>query len=115
MVLAIRRAQPADVHDVVDVYLASWRAAYVGYLASDVADQQVEHRRGYDWLGSIVSFASEVLVAVDDDRIVGVVEATDAPGGDRDLPEVAMLYVAPPSWGTPAARALLAAGTGVDR
>ena len=37
-------------------------------------------------------------------EIVGVVEATEAPSSDRDLPEIAMLYVNPAAGAPPSPR-----------
>lgn len=109
----VRSANAGDVASIVEAYLESWRAAYEGLLPEQVINEQAELRRDHDWHRGIVADTSEVSVAVtvEADEIVGVVQATEAPGHKRDLPEITMLYVAPSAWGGPAAAALLVAGT----
>ncbi len=111
MSLIVRSANPGDVAGIVKVYLDSWRAGYEGLLAQEVLDEEIGRRRDHDWHGDIVSETCEVAVAVERGEILGVVEAADAPGADRDLPEITMLYVRPAAWGSSVATALLAAGT----
>lgn len=110
--IKLRTAQPSDGVAIAAVYLASWRAGYRDLLPDSVLDEQARLRADRDWLAPIESSSSAVVLAVDDETIVGVIQADDGHlgDGDRDLPEITMLYVVPSSWGSPAARQLLAAG-----
>lgn len=108
---ALRDAEPSDVPAIEAAYLLSWRAGYADLLPPEVLEERARQRRSYDWLDAIESHSSEVLVAVANGAVVGVVQAAEARGGDRDLPEITMLYVVPSSWGGWVAKDLLAAGT----
>lgn len=110
--MQVRRAETSDVAGIATAYLASWRAAYHGLLAPAVLEEQAGVRAGYDWVSAIRAGGRHVAVAVDGDQVVGVVEATEPPGGQRDLPEIAMLYVVPRCWGIGVGSALLTHGTG---
>lgn len=110
MTVHVRSATPSDVDGITAAYLASWRAAYLGLLPAEVLGDEVAARADYDWSRAIGGVGCYVAVTVDGDDVVGVVEAAEAPGGDRDLPEIAMLYVAPTHWGVGAGSLLLDAG-----
>lgn len=108
------RVRPAIVTDVVDIeaaYIASWRAAYEHLLPPALLEAEAKKRAAYDWASAILAATSEVVLACNDEKVVGVMQASEAAGGARDLPEITMLYVVPRCWGTSAARDLLAAGT----
>ena len=83
-----------DSADIGPAYVASWRAGYEGLLPADVLDTEADKRAAYDWAGAIRRESSFVRVAAAN-RVIGVVEASDPPGGSRDLPEITMLYVIP--------------------
>ena len=109
------RVRPAEVEEVAEItraYLASWRAGYEGLLAADVLDFEGGRRATYDWAAEVRAVSTHVGVAVAADVVLGVVEASDPPGGSRDLPEITMLYVVPEYWGTGVASSLLANGVG---
>jgi ribosomal protein S18 acetylase RimI-like enzyme len=90
----IRLARPEDVDGIAAVHSGAWQAAYRGILpASTLQAFTVENRRKF-WAGvRLGDPASErpVLVAVDQDRIVGF--AVCGPPRDSDMPFDAELYV----------------------
>lgn len=109
----VRRAIPEDVHEIEDVYLRSWRAAYGSSVGSARLEELGASRvRSFDWSDGIRSPHVEVLVGVEPERAVaGVAQANEILGGMRNLPEITMLYVDPSSWGTGLATELLAGCT----
>lgn len=112
MTLSVRPATRGDVDGIATAYIASWRAAYAGLLPVAVLEAEVATRAAYDWANAIDGVDRHVAVAVAGNDVVGVVEAAEAPGGARDLPEITMLYVAPSHWGTSAASLLHDAACG---
>jgi GNAT superfamily N-acetyltransferase len=103
----LRAARETDIVAIRACYLRSWRAAYAGFLPPDVVDAVAEQRRSFDWGRGIGADTSTVLVAVDDDRVLGVVQADEILPPPRDRPEIVMLYVDPDAWGSGVATALL--------
>lgn len=107
----LRRAEPSDVEGIELAYLTSWRAGYTGLLPEETLNREAALRRGHGWLGAIETPSSVVIVAADDQEIVGVVQAEEDLPEVSDLPAVTMLYVVPSWWGTGVARELLHAAT----
>jgi GNAT superfamily N-acetyltransferase len=107
----VRPATETDVVDIEEAYIVSWLAAYEHLLPPAVLEAEAKKRAAYDWASAILAATSEVVLACHDEEVVGVAQASEPPGGARDLPEITMLYVVPRCWGTSAARDLLAAGT----
>ena len=109
------RVRPAEVEEAAEIrraYLASRKAGYADLLCADVVDAEHAKRATCDWAAAIRGVSRHVGVAVAADAVLGVVEASDPPGGPRDLPEITMLYVVPEYWGTGVASSLLAEGVG---
>lgn len=107
----MRPAVVADVADIEAVYIAAWCAAYEDLLPAAVVEAEAAKRASYDWTSAILDAASHVALSCHHDEVVGVMQASEPPGGRRDLPEITMLYVMRRYWGTSAAPDLLAAGT----
>lgn len=95
VVVRVRPATLTDVPGVTSAYLASWRAAYAPLLDSDVVEAEAAKREHHNWASAILAQTSHVEVACQREQIVGVVQASEPPGGPRDLPEIEMLYVIP--------------------
>ena len=110
MAATIRRAERRDIVGFVTMKNEAWRWAYAGilpaeHLASLAVDQQV---RG--WRETFEHDTDPgVAIALDGDRIVGVVSW--GPTRDDDVPdatgEIGMLYVSPDHVGTGLGRRLL--------
>jgi GNAT superfamily N-acetyltransferase len=106
----VREAVDTDILLIEERYLRSWRAAYGGFLDTDVLAVEAEKRRSFDWRRGITAPTSVVLIAVGSTgQVVGVVQADEDLPAPRDLPEITMLYVDPDAWGSPVAAALLRA------
>ena len=105
------KVRPASTHDTAAItaaYIESWRAGYQGLLTDAEIEIEARQRSGYDWHAAIADSDRVVLVAENDDEIIGVAECEHNPRASR-LPELEMLYVVPSAWGTGAASALLEA------
>jgi GNAT superfamily N-acetyltransferase len=108
----IRGATPRDAAAVARVHTRAWEAAYRGLIADDVIRARASRRRE-DWELHLATRKERqhVLVAEDEDRIVGF--ATGGPSPDPDLDpattaEVSGLYVDPDHWRRGIGRTLLA-------
>lgn len=82
--VAFRHAVPDDARAIAEVHVASWRWAYRGQLADATLDALDVAEREVRWGGAIADPATIVIVAVDDDSIVGFVSA--GPTRDDDAP-----------------------------
>lgn len=83
----IRPAALEDAPRLAEIHIASWQAAYAGLLPADFlarlsAEQERRTEQWQDWL-STDSPQRSVLVAIDDDEVVGF--AHTGPSGDKDL------------------------------
>ncbi len=106
----MRGAQLADISGITECYLRSWRAAYASDLPAGVLEAEAEKRRAFDWSRGIEADTSAVFVAAEADHVLGVIQADDLLPAPRNLPEITMLYVDPPSWGSGVASLLLRSG-----
>ena len=108
--MRVRRAEPGDAPAIAGVVVASWRAAYRGLLADELLDELSVDERAVRWDSRIATRHTSVLVADDDDSIVGVC-STSAPSPDVDArprtAEMSALYVSPDRWRQGVGRALL--------
>jgi ribosomal protein S18 acetylase RimI-like enzyme len=109
MAVHLRPARPGDAGGIARVHIASWQRAYrhvfpAQYLAA-LSVQQREER----WLLALTQGTHAIVVAEDDDAIVGFVAA--GASRDEDVPEgrvgeLLTIYVTPRSWGTGIGRRL---------
>lgn len=105
--IEVRVACEADIAAIRGCYLRSWRAACDGFLPPDVVDAEAQKRRSFDWGRGVEADTSTVLIAVDDDHVLGVMQADEDLPRPRDRPEIVMLYVDPDACGSGVATALL--------
>ncbi|MFA5890993.1 MAG: GNAT family N-acetyltransferase [Actinomycetota bacterium] len=108
MKTSVRSAEVSDSDEIRSVYIESWRAGYQGLLPPEELEIQAAQRFEFDWRRAIHS-ADEgvVLVAEQEDRIVGVMQVEADPKTAGRLPWIHMLYVVPAAWGSGAAQALV--------
>jgi ribosomal protein S18 acetylase RimI-like enzyme len=98
----IRDARPRDAEGIAVVHARAWEAAYRGLLSDEVIRAHARKRRR--WWASYLKQPrerEEMLLAVEDDRIVGFASARPSPDEDAeaDQAEVGGLYVEPDAWG----------------
>src|SRR5664280_505840 len=120
---SVRPAAPADAAAVAAVQLLVWRTAYVGIIPAGALEELTEPAAVHRWsedLAAPPSRQHRVLVAVEEDRVVGL--AALAPGDappmaeDPAAGELLLLLVGPDSRnrGHGSRRFLAAAGWAVD-
>ena len=108
----VRAATPLDISAIEAVYYRSWRSAYEPLLEPELLETLAAQRsRDFDWLRGMSSSDAAVLVGVDrGGSVLGVAQVSEALHGPRDLPEITMLYVDPPAWGSGIASSLMDGG-----
>ena len=98
--MIVRIAETGDARAIAEVHVASWRAAYRGIVPDRVLDGLSVDEREARWRGQLGDGAPLILVAVEEDRVVGF----SATSGD----EIGALYVRPAMWRRGVGSALLA-------
>ena len=98
--MLVRLAEIGDARAIAEVHVASWRAAYRGIVPDRVLDGLTVDEREARWQDRLGDGSSLILVAVQDERIVGFCAASGA--------EIGALYVDPALWRRGAGSALLA-------
>jgi GNAT superfamily N-acetyltransferase len=110
--MVIRAATISDAHDIAEVHVAGWKAAYRGLMPDSVLDGLSVPKREEMWRRIIAEQKYQLLVAEHDDRIVGFINF----GSGRDseaVPgltgEILAIYVDPNRWHEGIGRGLLEA------
>lgn len=110
--MVIRAATISDAHDIAEVHVASWKAAYRGLMPDSVLDGLSGSKRAEMWQRIIAEQKFQLLVAEHDDRIVGFVNFGSARDPDV-VPgltgEILAIYVDPNRWHKGIGRGLLEA------
>jgi ribosomal protein S18 acetylase RimI-like enzyme len=115
MVVTIRPARVDDADAVGEIHVRAWQSAYRGMMPDDYLDglQAGDHATRWREHLTAPTSAAELLVVVDDDRVVGF--ASVGPPLDSDAPpDVGQLYAInldPDVWGRGLGRALLSFAT----
>ncbi len=98
--MEIVRATPEDAHDIAQVHVLAWRAAYEGIVPAEHLAAQSVAKREAVWRESIAKGTPEILVAKAEGQLVGWVAF--GPSRDEDAAsqaaEVWAMYVAPSHW-----------------
>jgi GNAT superfamily N-acetyltransferase len=117
MNVRVRAATPEDADAIGAVHVESWRWAYRGQLPDDLLDGLDPAERGAGWGRILETGDADVIVAEDDDRIVGFASASASRDDDATAAtgEVLTVYVVEEAVGTGAGRALLAGAQGLLR
>ena len=106
----IRTAKPADVFDLADLEVRSWRASYgTIFPESELRKMSVE-RRAISWAQTIEhpGYKSVSLVAETDDGLAGFLQCGPARGRNNDgNGEIYSIYVDPERWGRGVGTALM--------
>jgi GNAT superfamily N-acetyltransferase len=110
----VRLARTSDVDDIADINVRSWRSHFAGVLPDDVLGALDVRDLAMSWASSILNPpmpSQRVLVAVDDDRVVGyaaIGPATD-PDADSSTAELLALEIDPDQLGQGHGSRLMAA------
>jgi ribosomal protein S18 acetylase RimI-like enzyme len=114
MVVTIRPASVDDADAVGEVHVRAWQSAYRGTMPDDYLDGLQAQDQGRRWRNHLIAPSSEgeLLVVVDDQRVVGF--ASVGPALDSDATDIGQLYAInldPDVWGRGLGRALLSVAT----
>ena len=104
----VRPASARDAKAIAEIHVATWQAAYQDMMPDDyLKSMTVEKRQAY-WREAIEYSEPQLLVATEDDKVVGFVgfdRSRDA-GTKSTVGEIWALYVLPAHWGQGAGVAL---------
>ena len=104
----VRPASARDAKAIAEIHVATWQAAYQDLMPEDYLKSiSVEKRQAY-WREAIEYSEPQLLVATDQDKVVGFVgfdRSRDA-GTKSSVGEIWALYVSPAHWGQGAGVAL---------
>ena len=99
---SVRPASARDARDIAEIHVATWQAAYHDLMPEEYLKlMTIEKRQSY-WREAIEYSEPQLLVAVDDDKVIGFAgfdRSRDA-GTKSTVGEIWALYVAPAYWGT---------------
>ena len=98
--IAIRAGRTGDEDAIATLHVASWQAAYVHLLpASFLQNLKVAPRRE-SWRKVLIERSTEVLVAISDGIIVGLIALGATRDADKagDWGEIQAFYVSPLLW-----------------
>lgn len=111
--ITTRAAEPVDASRMRDVYLASYEAAYRDLVPPFWLRDRLARHRTVDWARRLQeerSGGGDIVVALDDDRLIGVCQlgaTTDEDDDPAEVGHVRRLYVHPAWQRRGAGRALL--------
>ncbi|BAU49643.1 GNAT family acetyltransferase [Sulfurifustis variabilis] len=94
------RATSEDAHDIAQVHVLAWQAAYEGIVPAEHLAIQSVAKREAAWREAIATGTPEILVAKADDQLVGWIAfgpSRDKNAGSKAA-EVWAIYVAPSHW-----------------
>jgi GNAT superfamily N-acetyltransferase len=106
-VTAVRRARAADARAIAEVHVRTWQTAYRHAFPQEVLDGLSADEREIPWRERLEE-GYVVWVAEAVDQVVGFAAVGPA-RTEQDTGELYAIYVLPESWGTGAARELMAA------
>jgi L-amino acid N-acyltransferase YncA len=98
--MVIRPATLADTRGIAEVHVASWRAVYRGLLPDSVIEERSIVEREELWQRVINGQKFQLIVAEEQEKIVGFVNfgPTRDPACVQPTGEILAIYVAPHRW-----------------
>jgi GNAT superfamily N-acetyltransferase len=105
--VTVRRARPADARAIADVHVRTWQAAYRHAFPADVLDNLSVDEREAGWRARLGE--GWVAWVAESESVVCGFAAVGPSRTEQDTGELYAIYVQPESWGTGAARELMAA------
>ena len=97
----VRPATPKDAKSIAEIHVATWQAAYADLMPTDYLKGITIEKRLAFWREAIEFSDPQILVATDDDSVIGFVafdRSRDA-GTKSSTGEIWALYVLPAHWG----------------
>jgi RimJ/RimL family protein N-acetyltransferase len=113
--VTVRNAVVADAPRIARVQVRSWQVAYRGQIPQDYLDGLDVGERAEMWRGAAEradGAGRGVLVAEDDDRLLGFTSFSQTRDDDEDperVGEIFAIYLDPDAWGTGCGRELMSA------
>ncbi len=105
---AVRPASARDAKAIAEIHVATWQATYKDLMPDDYLKSMTVDKRQAYWREAIEYSEPQLLVATDNDKVVGFVgfdRSRDA-GTKSSVGEIWALYVLPAHWGQGAGVAL---------
>ena len=105
---AVRPASARDAKAIAEIHVATWQATYKDLMPDDYLKSMTIDKRQAYWREAIEYSEPQLLVATDNDKVVGFVgfdRSRDA-GTKSSVGEIWALYVLPAHWGQGAGVAL---------
>ena len=98
---AVRPASARDAKAIAEIHVATWQATYQDLMPDDYLKAMTVDKRQAYWREAIEYSEPQLLVATDNEKIVGFVgfdRSRDA-GTKSSVGEIWALYVLPAHWG----------------
>lgn len=111
----VRAARESDAPGIAAVHVRAWREAYTHLMPAEFLAALDVERREAGWRSIIADDVTDVLVALDGEKIIGWASA--GPGRDDTAPtdrELEGIYVLASAYGSGAGQRLLDAAVGND-
>jgi len=105
---SVRPASPRDAKTIAEIHVVAWQAAYAHLMPDDFLKKVTLEKRLAYWREAIEFSEPQLLVATEDDKIIGFVgfDRSRDKGTRSTIGEIWALYVAPAHWGQGAGLAL---------
>lgn len=97
---SVRPASARDAKAIAEIHVATWQAAYQDLMPADYLKTMTVDKRQAYWREAIEYSEPQLLVATEDDKVVGFVgfdRSRDA-GTKSSVGEIWALYVSPAHW-----------------
>ena len=97
---SVRPATARDAKAIAEIHVATWKSAYADLMPADYLSQNTVEKRLAYWREAIEFSDPQLLVATEDDKVVGFVgfdRSRDA-GSRATVGEIWAIYVAPTHW-----------------
>ncbi len=97
---SVRHAAPRDAKAIAEIHVATWQAAYTDLMPEEHLKKMTLEKRQAYWREAIEYSEPQLLVATENDKIVGFVgfdRSRDA-GTKSSVGEIWAMYVSPAHW-----------------
>ncbi|BCL69279.1 GNAT family N-acetyltransferase [Vibrio nigripulchritudo] len=94
MIFTIRKALIADVKDIADIHVSSWKVAFEGQMPQGYIDEFTTSSREAEWFDIIEKQQEIVYVAQEDSKIMGFLSFYISAESTQTI-ELSKLYLCP--------------------
>jgi len=106
--MKVRPAEPGDAHEIAEIHVRTWQAAYPGIVPAEYLASLRVDRYESMWKDRIAEGSPELLVAIESEAMIGWVAfgpSRDNGAATSDA-EIWAIYVSPSQWSKGVGRAL---------